>query len=74
MSRRMMIEFLASFGESGRELCDGAEGQRFESSRARYKTRQIVSISRVFAPRTQDQGSRLGSSCAILAEFLASSW
>jgi hypothetical protein len=39
----------------------GTEGQRFESSRARYTTRQMVRISRDFASRARDSDSWLGS-------------
>ena len=52
----------------------GTEGQRFESSRARHTTRQIVRVSRYFDSRARDSRSWLGSSWAILAEFLANFW
>ena len=40
----------------------GTEGQRFESSRARYTTRKIMSICRGFGPAAHHPGSWLGSS------------
>jgi hypothetical protein len=40
----------------------GTEGQRFESSRARYLTRHFVCICRHFLSGARDRSSSLGSS------------
>ena len=40
----------------------GTEGHRFESCRARYRSRQIVSIYRDFVSDAQIRGSSFGSS------------